>query len=356
MPHPSEQKCCGRWSPEGGLFVFVVGPLGPERIPQAQIYILDERRGLFRRPANEPVRLTFGPTEWSPPVFSKDGKKIFTTGSTRRGELVRLDPKSRQFQPFLGGISADSIAFSKDGQSVAYISYPDGILWRANRDGSNRVQLTGPPLSPKSLAWSPDGTQIVFMASSQQDYKAWIVPSRGGSPQQLLPEDTGEQADPSWSPDGRKIIFCTGTSESRESHILILDLASHQVTTLPGSDGKIAPDWSPDGQFIKASSLDISTINVFDVKTQHWSALNVDTYAYGTWSRDGRSIYFFSVANEPAILRIPVTGGEAKIVAPVGFPFTGTNSLWFGLDPTDAPLMLRDVSTNDVYALTLEEK
>ena len=78
--------------------------------------------------------------------------------------------------------------------------------------------------------------------------------------------------------------------------------------------------------------------------------------AYSLWSSDSRSIYFLRWAKDPAILRIPVTGGEAKIVAPVGFPFTGTAGLWFGLDPTDAPLMLRDVSTTDVYALTLEEK
>jgi hypothetical protein len=38
------------------------------------------------------------------------------------------------------------------------------------------------------------------------------------------------------------------------------------------------------------------------------------------------------------------------------FPYTGTGSLWFELDPTDEPLMLRDASTTDVYALTLEEK
>jgi hypothetical protein len=44
------------------------------------------------------------------------------------------------------------------------------------------------------------------------------------------------------------------------------------------------------------------------------------------------------------------------IVGLKAFPFTGTLSLWFGLDPTDAPLMLRDVSTSDIYALTLERK
>jgi len=27
-----------------------------------------------------------------------------------------------------------------------------------------------------------------------------------------------------------------------------------------------------------------------------------------------------------------------------------------GLDPTDAPLLLRDIGSEDIYALTLEEK
>jgi len=38
------------------------------------------------------------------------------------------------------------------------------------------------------------------------------------------------------------------------------------------------------------------------------------------------------------------------------FRYTGTWGLWLGLDPTDAPLMLRDVGTSDIYALTLERK
>jgi hypothetical protein len=31
-------------------------------------------------------------------------------------------------------------------------------------------------------------------------------------------------------------------------------------------------------------------------------------------------------------------------------------SVWFGLDPTDAPLLLREIGTSDIYALTLEQK
>jgi serine/threonine protein kinase/Tol biopolymer transport system component len=355
---PSEDKCCGHWSPDGEFFVFLAGHLGPNSFPQAQIYALDERRGLFRPHPKDPTQLTSGPVEWSPPVFSKDGKKIFATGSTKRGELVRLDTKYGQFQPFLGGISADLIAFSKDGQSVAYVTYPDGILWRANRDGSDRVQLTSSPLQPLSVSWSPDGAQLAFYAPDPHGPHAWIVRSTGGSPRRLLPEDRGTETEPSWSPDGRTLLFSTGEyNGSHDSHISSLDLASHQIRTIPGSDGKFMPRYSPDGQFVYASSIDSLTIYVFDLKTEHWSALTTGAHAYARWSSDSRSIYFLRYATDPAILRIPATGGEAKLVVSLkDFHYIGTNSLWFGLDPTDAPLMLRDASTTDVYALTLAGK
>jgi Tol biopolymer transport system component len=354
---PSEQKCCGRWSPDGEFFVFLAGHFRPYQYPEGHMYVVDERRGLFRPHSKEPTQLTSGPVDWSPPVFSKDGKKIFATGSTRRGELVRLDTKYGQFQPFLGGISADLIAFSKDGRSVAYVTYPDRNLWRATRDGSDRVQLTSSPLQPGAVSWSPDGTQLVFDSPDSEGPHAWIVRSTGGSPQRLLPEDRDPEVDPIWSPDGRTILFSTGDVGGRGSHIRTLDVASHQIGTLPGSDGKVGPFWSPDGQFIYASSLDVSAMYVFDLKTQHWSALATGPHAFEQLSSDGRFIYFLRYATDPAILRIPTTGGDAKLVVSFkNFSYTGTFGIFFGLDPTDAPLMLRDTSTTDVYALTLADR
>jgi WD40 repeat protein len=350
--HPSDWKLCGNWSPHGEYFFFRVGP-------ESQIWALDERRGLFRKPSGLPIQMTSGPIRWGNPVPSKDGTKIFATGSIPRGELVRFESKSNQIQPFMGGVSADLVSFSRNGQTVAYVSFPDNILWKVNRDGSERVQLTDPPLSPEWISLSPDGTQVLFMATPESRSEAWIVSVQGGSPRRLLPEDGGQQTDPNWSPDGSKIVFATNRQDKpdRHSSIRILDVATQQVTNVPGSDGLFSPHWSPDGQSIAASTLDLSSLHIFDRETQRWSTIYKGLFAYANWSADSRFLYLFRYADDPAILRIPVKGGEPKVVVSLkDFKYTGTLGLWFGLDPTDAPLLLRDVGTSDVYALTLESK
>ncbi len=45
---------------------------------------------------------------------------------------------------------------------MAYVTYPEGILWSANLDGSSPVKLTNPPLYPINPRWSPDGNQILY--------------------------------------------------------------------------------------------------------------------------------------------------------------------------------------------------
>ena len=71
-----------------------------------------------------------------------------------RGELSRFDSKTWQFQPFLRGISAQGATFSRDEKFVAYVSYPEGTLWKAHADGSHPIQLTDPPLEAFLPRWS----------------------------------------------------------------------------------------------------------------------------------------------------------------------------------------------------------
>ena len=104
-------------------------------------------------------------------------------GEQPRSELVRYDAKSGQFLPFLGGISATSVTFSRDGRWVAYVSFPEGELWRSRADGSQKLQLTSAPFYVFSVSWSPDGRQIAF--SGHQPgvrQELYTVTPEGGTP------------------------------------------------------------------------------------------------------------------------------------------------------------------------------
>ena len=271
-------QCCGSWTPDGRYFVF-------RHI--TQLWALPRKRG-FLQSEPKPVQLTSNPLLMSSWILSKDGKKLFVVGQISRGELMRYVAKSGQFEPFLGGTSAEFPAFSKDGQWVTYVLFPEGTLWRSKVDGSERLQLTYPPGYSMMPRWSPDGKTIVFFESSpSKPSRIYEVSAEGGTPRELMPDIPGPQQDPIWSADGTKIMF-GGDAGNSASSIRIFDLATHQVTTLPGSQGTFSPRWSPNGRYVPAFSSDSTRLLLFDFQTQQWTELAKGSFGWVNFSKNGQ--------------------------------------------------------------------
>jgi serine/threonine protein kinase/Tol biopolymer transport system component len=343
LPGGPNSACCGRWTADGKYFVFQSGN---------QIWTLPRGRG-FPRSESKPIQLTSSPLSLTWPLPSKDGKKLFVIGELHRGELTRYDSKSGQFLPFFGGISAEFLASSKDSQWVAYVSYPEGTVWRSKPDGSERLQLTYPPLHAHILRWSPDGKTIVFTETNSA--KIYEVSSEGGSPRQLMPDVPGPQWDPNWSPGGDNLVFGGGSGDVASS-IRMLNLASHQVSTLPGSQGRFfAPRWSPDGRYILATSIGSGELALFDLQTQKWTELAKGVFGYPNWSKDGQYVYVMYSRGKGAILRIRISDRKAEQVVDLkNFSSVGSYGTSLALTSDDSPLLLRDAGTQDVYALDWE--
>jgi Tol biopolymer transport system component len=309
------------------------------------------------------VQVTESPLALDSPLPSKDGRKLFVIGRKLLGELVHYNAKGGTFLPFLSGISAEQVAFSKDGQWVAYVTYPEGILWRSKVDGSERQALSRPGMYAKLPRWSPDGRQIVFHGStlesslysrvggSAQPYKLYIVPRDGGFPEQLIPDDPGVQTDATWSPDGSKIAFGRGTADDSIT-INVLDMTSHQISTLPGSRTYFSPRWSPDGRYLVAAVLGTLHLQLLDLQTQKWTELSQSPAAHPNWSADSKYVYFLHSLGTPEVLRVRISDHREELV--VDLKNLHTTGYWgasLALTPDDSPLILRDLGTQDVYSL-----
>jgi eukaryotic-like serine/threonine-protein kinase len=340
--HTPPEECCGQWTPDGRYFVFQ---------SQGNIWALAEKGNLLGKSNDQPVQLTSGPMSFSSPLPSKDGKKLFVVGALARGELARYNTRSAEFIPFLSGTSADSVSFSKDGQWVAYVSFPEGVLWRTKSDGSQRIQLTYPPLTAVGPRWSPDGQQIAFYAFSGPKPKLYIITNQGGTPRELIPRDPQEEWDPTWSPDGTRIAFASG-STAANSTILILDVKTNQISPLPGSKGFFSPRWSPDGRYLIALPFASHSLKLFDFTTQKWEEISKLSLGFPNWSNNSDYVYFLHGENQPSVMRIRIRDRKLERVADLtNFRQTGYFDFWLGIAPDDSPLLLRDIGTKEIYAL-----
>lgn len=351
--HDAPDECCGKWTADGRYFVFQ---------SQGQIWALPEQDS-FLRSGLRPLQLTSSPMPLTSPLPGKDGKKLFVVGRTYRGELTRFDPKTGHTEPFLNGISAEWLDFSKDGQWVTYVSYPQETLWKSRVDGSGAVQLTFPPFKPVLPRWSPDGKSILFFEfpiRSGQPGVAFEISSEGGIPERILADYHQNQQDSIWSPDGTRIVFAGGANDAATGDaaagIHVLNRATHQISLIPGSQKLFSPRWSPDGRFLLATTSDSRALLLFDFQTQKWTELARGTFGWPNWSTDGKSIYVMDYAGSGGIDRIRVSDHRTdRVVDLKGFILTGQAGGSVSLSPDGSPLLLRDRGTQDVYALDWHE-
>jgi eukaryotic-like serine/threonine-protein kinase len=354
--HVPSHECCGIWTPDGRYFIF---RSTLHSYSFGDIFALPDRAGIFHRGASTPTQLTFGPIAFYIIGITPDSKKLLVGGYQSRGELVRYDRASKQFVPFLGGINAYAVAFSRDAKHIAYVDGLDGTLWSSRADGSEKVQLTYPPNRVSLPRWSPDGREIVYLSAELgKPWKMSLVPAQGGTPEELLPMD-GIEGDPTWSADGSRIAFSSGLpTPGQKSDIRILDLKTRRVTSIPGSDDKYSPRWSPDGRYLAALNLEPVSRKIFlyDFQTEKWSQWINDPVGVGypAWSSDSNHIDFWS-AN--GIKRVKLGNSSAEYLF-------GLNSLKIHMIPEFGPwndsaadgsrMFVRDASTDDIYALDLD--
>ena len=354
---PNDGFEAGGWSADGQYYFFYAN---------GKLWVLPERRS-FLAPKPKPVPLTSGPVIFVGSAFSVDRRYLYAFGATFGGELVRYDLQSGLYAPFLGGIPAEYVAFSPDGQWMAYVNLWEGHLWRSRPDGSERLQLTVPPGYVSNPRWSPDSKTIYYSVDldTEAKFKMFQVSVNGGDPKPILPEDKENPADPNPSPDGKKLVFMRNPP-SDEPHtngmtaktsIHFLDLNTGEVSLLPGSEGKAGPRWSPDGRYIAAQSWDAKKMFLYDLWGRRWTELTSgNRLGWQLFSHDGRFLYYKDRDATDIICRIRISDRHIDRYPIKSFSGVGHWDMSIALGPDDVPLLLRDKMSDDLYALELEWK
>ena len=132
-----------------------------------------------------------------------------------------------------------------------------------------------------------------------------------------------------------------------------MDLRTHQMSSIPDSAGCFIANFTPDGRFLVAN--DRHKIALFDLRRQKWQTLvSMERPYRPTLSRDGRYVYFKTRGGAEAIFRLSLADRKLEKIASLEDKSLFVNSEWFSLAPDDSPLVLRDVGTNEIYALDWE--
>jgi Tol biopolymer transport system component len=154
----------------------------------------------------------------------------------------------------LGSAACDSTSPSQDTPGPALIAFTaiehddeaSSDIFVVALDGSGLRRLTSSPDFEGEPAWSPDGSQLVFVRSQHGLDNDLYRIDADGTDLVRLTSGGGDHRRPSWSPDGSRIVltrdYQIATIRPDGSDFTLLDVASDMPLEYPV--------WSPDGSLI----------------------------------------------------------------------------------------------------------
>ena len=309
-------------------------------------------------------------------------------------------PVLESFRTQIALKSVGSPRISPDGSAIAYsvgttdweANRFDQEIWLAVGDGEPFQLTRTEPGSSTGHRWSPDGSQLGFIADRGDGAQIYLIRPAGGEAEQLTSHEGGISAF-RFSPDGDRIVFSAADPapddfeerEERYGDYAVEDTdfrMSHLwVTAVHGDAGPRrltggdsftvgAFEWSPDGREVafdhtptpQVNSFPHADISVVDVATATVRTLVADAGPERgpTWSPDGALILYSTPAGanpyygNTELAVIPSGGGESRILTadfdenPSPVAWTDEGVFFVASQRTARHLFLLDPESGDV--------
>ena len=253
-----------RWAPDGTSILFM----------------RDGQFWLIAADGGEPRQLTKHATTPNTPAWSPDSSAVYFIAAdaptaddrerTRlRDDVIAFDDtfKHNQLWKIIVATGAESqvtsgdstvkgYSLSADGKKIAAQRAPTpadmdayrGEVWIMDASGQDARALTRNTIEEKSLKLSPDGSQILFLADTNERFEPnyptnlFIVPTAGGEPRLAAPGIAWSFDDAVWAPDGKAIF--ANVNMGVHTEFFRVDPAGRKAEQITNGDHFIPPGWT----------------------------------------------------------------------------------------------------------------
>ena len=199
-----------------------------------------------------------------------------------------------------------------------------GYRMPASRVTMRRVAHRAADMIYEKLTGIPGvfGTKVAYVtAQGRKDDRLYslVVADADGENESTIMESADPIMSPAWSPDSRRLAYVSFENEISTIFVQTLRTGNRiKVSSRAGING--APAFSPDGRKLVLTLGGIDgnlDIHILDLASRQVSRLttnrSIDTE--GTWTPDGRSIYFTSDrSGGPQVYRVGINGGTPERV------------------------------------------
>lgn len=190
-----------------------------------------------------------------------------STGAS--SHIWMLDLATQSVRRFTNSSQSEwSPRWPPDGHRLAFVSNRgDGThLYVMPAERGEARAVTAGKLSPSGFVWSPDGTRIAFLARdtgatpdprvvdrSDRHTRGWVLDLRDGSVRARTPPNW-ETAELAWTPDGTALVFAATdrpASDSLTARIWTVNVATDSLRAIAAPRGYFNDlQVSPDGRFV----------------------------------------------------------------------------------------------------------